>query len=206
MANDPNTISVSGIGEETSLKQPPNNIHGYRKNTVSKTDKLILILAQGLGSGRIPVAPGTFGTVVGALLAWAMLQLTSPWVFLCLTVALIPVSIFISGKAEKILGATDPGSVVIDEIIAMPICWLGPVLLFTQNSGATIQSSLFANILEFWLWMTGSFVVFRILDIWKPWPAFQIQNMHGGCGVTLDDVISAIYTSLILVFFYLLPI
>lgn len=206
MATDHNIISAGPIekpmSSNTSQKKDPSKAI----ETVSVTDKLILFLAQGLGSGRIPVAPGTWGTVVGVVLVWAMLQMTSPWVFLFITIVLIPLSIFVSGKAEKILGSTDPGSVVIDEIIAMPICWLGPVILFTQSVGTSLQSSLFANSSEFWLWMVGSFVVFRILDIWKPWPAFQIQNMHGGAGVTLDDVISAIYTSLIMVFIYQLPI
>lgn len=206
MATDPNICSTNTKEIDPPLVSSENKHPGPGRELISISDRMILFLAQGLGSGRIPVAPGTFGTVVGMVLVWAMLQLTSPWIFLVFTALLIPISIFLSGKAEKILGSTDPGSVVIDEIIAMPICWLGLVLLFTKNVGASLQLSLFESQFEFWIWMVGSFVTFRILDIWKPWPAFQIQNMHGGTGVTLDDVVSAIYASIILVFLYLLPI
>ena len=162
-------------------------------------NRVIVFIAEGFGSGRVPFAPGTWGSIVGVACAWALLQLSSPIIYLFSCAIAVFISIYISGRAEKILGKTDPGSIVIDEIIALPICWSLPVLAFTSSNNATLADSLFSSASVFWIWMAVSFVLFRILDIWKPWPAHQIQNLHGGLGVTLDDVISAFYTSGIIV-------
>ena len=163
-------------------------------------NRVIVFIAEGFGSGKVPFAPGTWGSIVGVACAWALLQLSSPIVYLLSCTISVFVSIYISGRAEKILKKTDPGSIVIDEIIALPICWALPVLAFTSSNNATLANSLFSSASVFWIWMAVSFVLFRILDIWKPWPAYQIQNLHGGLGVTMDDVISALYTSAILAF------
>ena len=77
-------------------------------------DKAVLWLAQGFGVGRIPWAPGTFGSILG--LGWVALTLAprSPVVFILLNLAAIAVSVWSAGQAERILGKPDPGSVVID--------------------------------------------------------------------------------------------
>ena len=87
-----------------------------------------LWIAQGFGIGRIPFAPGTFGSVLG--LGWFALLLASGrvWVLATGTVVGLALSVWLCGVAERALGQTDPGSVVLDEIAAMPVCffaWLG---------------------------------------------------------------------------------
>ncbi len=88
-----------------------------------------LWVAQGFGVGRIPVAPGTFGSVAGVLWFGLLLLTGSMWLFIAGTIAAIALSVWLCGAAEKILGQTDPGSVVLDEIAAMPVCFLGLVIL-----------------------------------------------------------------------------
>src|SRR5437763_33392 len=86
--------------------------------------KIALFLAQGFGSGRIPFAPGTFGSLVGFF--WFLLLLSSRNAAIFATGILFGVfaSIILSEMGEEILGQKDPGSVVIDELIAIPICFL----------------------------------------------------------------------------------
>lgn len=154
---------------------------------------MILLLAQGFGVGRVPKAPGTFGTLLGF-----------PWFALLLLPGSLPVylvgmflgiglSVWCCGKAEKILGQSDPGSVVLDEIVAIPVCFL-PWLIWEVN-----RQGVMPPVAHFFT--TGNllptvvvFALFRLFDIWKPWPVRQSQHLPGGWGVTADDVLAAIYT------------
>src|SRR4051812_5299663 len=87
--------------------------------------RLIVWLAQGFGSGRVPITPGTAGSFVGLFWFAALLATKSPIIF-CIGVLLsIPLSCFLCGEGEKILKQKDPGSIVMDEIIAIPICFAG---------------------------------------------------------------------------------
>jgi len=84
-------------------------------------DRFILWIAQGCFTGRIPVAPGTFGSLAGLLWVDALLATRSPWAFAAGALVGIACSVWFCGRAERILGQTDPGSVVLDEIAAMPV-------------------------------------------------------------------------------------
>lgn len=154
---------------------------------------LILLLAQGLGSGRAPRAPGTFGSMVG--LAWAGLLLLpgSAWVFVGGTVAGVAAAVWICGRAEQLLGAHDPGSVVLDEIVAMPICFA--VLLAASSAQAGFpEAARFLRDSPWWL-VPAVFVAFRFFDILKPWPVRQTQRLPGGWGVVADDVLAAVWVN-----------
>jgi phosphatidylglycerophosphatase A len=159
-------------------------------------DAFILWLAQGFGIGRIPKAPGTFGSVVG--LAWFALLLMTGNLSLYLIGCLIglALSVWLCGAGEKILKAKDPGSVVFDEIAAIPICFLGWVIVHLRNTGAfpTPQSFFSKHNL---LATLGVFVAFRLFDIWKPWPVRQSQSFPGGWGVTIDDALAAVYVNVV---------
>ena len=87
-------------------------------------EEITLFVAQGFGVGRIPFAPGTFGSLVG--LAWFALLLTgyNLWAYFGGTLLGLALSVWLCGAAERILGKKDPGSVVLDEIAAMPVCFL----------------------------------------------------------------------------------
>src|SRR3954466_2499849 len=87
--------------------------------------RLALFVAQGFWVGRIPVAPGTFGSVLGIVWFALLLRTANLWIYLIGTLAGLLASVWLCGIAENVLKRNDPGSVVLDEIAAMPICFLG---------------------------------------------------------------------------------
>ena len=156
---------------------------------------MILWIAQGFGIGRVPVAPGTFGSVLG--IAWAALLLVpgNLAVFALGTVAGLALSVYACGRAERILGKTDPGSVVIDEIAAIPVCFIGWIAVVAHKLGRFPDSSQLFSGINVW-WVVGVFVAFRVFDVAKPWPVYGSQKLPGGWGVTTDDFLAAIYVNL----------
>ena len=153
-----------------------------------------LWIAQGLGIGRIPLAPGTFGSVAGVL--WfALLLLTGKlWLFTVGMIAAIALSVWLCGVAEKVLGQKDPGSVVLDEIAALPVCFFGWVAVQSWKTGAVPGLASFFST-DTWPLTVGVFVAFRLFDVAKPWPVHQSQSLPGGWGVTIDDVLAAVYVN-----------
>jgi phosphatidylglycerophosphatase A len=131
-------------------------------------DKLILFLATGAYSGYLPKAPGTWGSVVGVFL-WFALAPCSPLVYGLTVLGLFTGGTLVAGAAEKILDQGDPGVVVIDEIVGQLIALaLVPVHPLTALLG---------------------FALFRFFDILKPFPVSWLdQHIHGGLGIMLDDV------------------
>jgi len=135
-----------------------------------------LTIATAFGVGYAPVASGTFGSAAGLLL----------WVILPSTVAAQAAAIVLlfvlgswSGKiAERHFGRTDPGQVVIDEVMGMLIT------LFMNPVG--------------WKGAMAAFVLFRIADVIKPYPANRLERLHGGIGVMADDAMAAVYSNLAL--------
>ena len=160
-----------------------------------------LWIAQGFGVGRIPVAPGTFGSVLG--IGWfALLLLTgSLWVFASGTVAGLALSVWLCGFGEKRLGQKDPASVVLDEIAALPLCFLGWVAGLVLKTGALPPLETFFSV-RAWPMTLGVFALFRFFDVLKPWPVQQSQSLPGGWGVTIDDVLAAIYVNLAVLLVY----
>jgi len=156
----------------------------------------VLFIAQGFGVGRIPFAPGTFGSVLGV--AWFALLLASGkvWVLLLGTCAGIALSIWLCGAAEKELGQKDPGSVVLDEITAMPICFYSWVGISLWKTGALPGPEQLISS-GHGIMTLGVFAAFRFFDIVKPSPVRQSQALPGGWGVTLDDVLAAVYVSVV---------
>ena len=137
-----------------------------------------MIIATGFYSGNLPKAPGTWGSLVGLLLFFILHALSLP-AYLAVVAGLFVIGSFAAGEAEKILDNSDPGVVVIDEIVGMLITMI-----------AVPATPLF---------MILGFALFRIFDIWKPFPVgFVDQRFHGGLGIMLDDVVAGIYSLLIL--------
>jgi phosphatidylglycerophosphatase A len=140
--------------------------------------RLVLFLATGFNSGNIPVAPGTFGSLVALPICYIM-SLVSPSVAAVTTAGMFVFAIWMAGSAEKMLNARDPGCIVIDEIIGMMITllWL-PFTLFSAVAG---------------------FILFRVFDILKPFPIRLLdRKLSGGMGIVLDDVLAGIFSHLIL--------
>lgn len=155
----------------------------------------ILWLAQGFGVGRIPFAPGTFGSLVGLLWFALLLMTGNVWLFAAGTIIGVALAVWSCSAAEKILRQKDPGSVVLDEIAALPICFAGWMGILLVKNGAWPSPDYFFS-KENWLLTLGVFAAFRFFDIAKPWPVRQSQSLPGGWGVTVDDVLAAIYVSL----------
>lgn len=140
-------------------------------------DKLVLFIAQGAYSGRIPIAPGTAGTVVGVLLYLLVRDLSSLWYgAVCVGVTLL--GTWAAGYADCILRAKDSPSIVIDEIAGFLVAMF--LIPFAWGSVA------------------AGFILFRFFDILKPWPLKRLQDVPGGPGVMLDDIGAGIYTNVIL--------
>ncbi|MBZ5556832.1 MAG: phosphatidylglycerophosphatase A [Acidobacteriia bacterium] len=135
-----------------------------------------LALATALGVGYIPFAPGTFGSAAGLLL-WAVLP-ASPLVQLATILALFVLGSWSGSVAERHFGRTDPGQVVLDEVMGMLI-------------------TLFMNPVGAW-GVFGAFLLFRIADIIKPFPANKLERLPGGVGVMADDAMAAVYANLAL--------
>ncbi len=160
-----------------------------------------LWIAQGFGIGRIPVAPGTFGSAVGVL--WfALLVLTgSLWLFIAGTLAAAALSVWLCGAAEQVLGRKDPGSVVLDEIAALPLCFLSWVAVQCWQTGSMPPLSCFFSA-RAWPLTLGVFIAFRFFDVAKPWPVRQSQSLPGGWGVTVDDLLAAVYVNAVVLLVY----
>jgi phosphatidylglycerophosphatase A len=140
-------------------------------------EKLITFLATGFGSGLVPVAPGTAGTLVGVLIC--LLCLPMPWIVrLFFVLVLSALSFYVSGQAEKIYQKKDDQRIVIDEIIGLQITML-PVAINVLN-------------------LCAAFVLFRIFDIFKPFPVRNLQELPGGWGVVSDDVGAGIYAAAVM--------
>ncbi len=140
--------------------------------------RLIMLIATGFGSGWLPVAPGTWGSLVGVLL-WFPLRQVPPQTYPVVLVCLFFIGVFAAGSAEKILDRPDPKPVVIDEVVGQLI-----TLAAAPAHPAVI--------------LTG-FLLFRACDIWKPFPARWIdRHLHGGLGIMLDDVVAGGYAFLLL--------
>jgi phosphatidylglycerophosphatase A len=156
----------------------------------------MLWIAQGFGVGRLPVAPGTFGTLVGVLWTVFLLATQNLWVFSAGCAMGLAASVWLCGEAERIMHMTDPGSVVLDEIVAMPVCFAGWLALDWLRTGHMLKpDDLFLG--GGWLVTLSLFAAFRFFDVLKPWPVRQSQSLPAGWGVTADDLLAAAYVNLV---------
>ena len=134
------------------------------------------LLALGFGSGLVPVAPGTFGSLVGLAFALALAPLGLAWNLLAVVIATVA-GIWICGESARRLGVHDHPAIVWDEVAGMMIAMLAAP--------------------EAWWGAPAAFVLFRIFDIAKPWPIREIDHgMGGGAGIMLDDVLAGLFAAL----------
>lgn len=153
-------------------------------------------VAQGCGFGRLKPAPGTWGSLVGLVWFAGLVATGSLWGFFGGILLSLPLCVWLCGRAEKALGEKDPGSVVLDEIIAVPLCFGFWLLSAVKSTGQVPEVSYFFSGNN-WLGVIGIFATFRLFDIWKPWPVRQSQSLPGGWGVTVDDLLAALYVNLV---------
>jgi phosphatidylglycerophosphatase A len=128
--------------------------------------------------GYAPVAPGTFGSAVGLAVYYVVRRQGSTAIELGAIAVLLAVGLWAATEAEHHFGGIDPGPVVIDEVIGM----LVTLALLPVGIGGAIVG----------------FLVFRVLDIVKPWPARRLEHLPGGFGIILDDVMAGVYGNIIM--------
>jgi phosphatidylglycerophosphatase A len=160
-----------------------------------------LWLAQGFGVGRIPVAPGTFGSLLGLLWFGLLLTMGSVWLFTAGTVAGIALSVWLCGAAEAALSRKDPSSVVLDEIAALPVSFVAWMVILLRQTGSLPSFAYFLSA-QTWALTVGVFVTFRFFDVAKPWPVRQSQSLPGGWGMTVDDLLAAVYVNAVVLLVY----
>ena len=136
---------------------------------------LVYTLGTGFGSGYAPIAPGTAGSLL-ALIIYFLFPLNS-FYWLTISIMLFFAGVWAGFKIEKDKGE-DPGLVVIDEMVGQ---WL--TVLFLPPTLVTL--------------LTG-FILFRLFDIFKPYPVNKSQKLKGGWGIMIDDVLAGIYATIIL--------
>ncbi len=145
------------------------------------------IVTTWFGSGLLPKAPGTWGSLAAIPFAYLISVYTCPYALLFGIIALFFIGIWTSDKVEESVRIEDPGFIVVDEVVGQWIALLPLPFLY---------SILYPD--SFYLYFTiigaVAFIAFRVFDIWKPWPINYVDNnVHGGYGIMLDDVIAGMY-------------
>ena len=140
--------------------------------------RLAVFLATVAYCGYFPFAPGTVGSAAGLVVYLLVWWMQSPVGEVALIVATFAAGSWAATHAERFFGGIDPGPVVIDEVLGMLV-----TLAFLHVS---------------WSGALAGFVLFRIFDIIKPWPANRLEKFHGGFGIMADDAMAGIYGNLVL--------
>jgi phosphatidylglycerophosphatase A len=188
-----------------------------------RKSRIALLLATGFGLGYIPKAPGTWGSILGigySLCAthFGVLLLTivrrssdvesvpaSPAIFgLLLSPLLLGnvvaaiVGVYVAGRVAESMNTHDPQIVVIDEISGQSLTFLlNAGFIALQTSGRASQVRVFWGLERAlnWKYLLAGFILFRVFDIWKPFPARQAESLNGGWGIMADDWIAAGYAA-----------
>jgi len=147
----------------------------------TKTDYLVRAFATGFGAGRMPLAPGTWGAAEGLLLVILVhhflpsIQLVVIWI---LSVSLGILAIFAADRMAQMEEDPDPQNVVADEMVGQMVCFL-----WVPITPATLVLG---------------FILFRVFDISKPFPAGRAEHLPGGFGIIGDDLIAGVYAGLVI--------
>ena len=134
------------------------------------------LLGSGFYTGYVPIASGTFGTLA-ALIIYLIPGFENPYVIVPAIIVFFIYGIYVGNKFEKVYGK-DPSECTIDEVVGT---WISYLLL---------PKAVGIIIITFFLW--------RALDIFKPYPARKLENLNGGLGIMIDDVVSGFYTLIIM--------
>jgi phosphatidylglycerophosphatase A len=140
-----------------------------------------MTLATWFGCGYFPWGPGTVGSLAAVLIAAALHarfgsgRITFAW----LVVAFLLPAIWASTRTARLLRSEDPGKVVIDEVLGQ---WL----------------TLFGAAALNWRTFLAAFLLFRLFDIWKPWPIRRLENLSEGTGIVVDDLAAGVYGAIVL--------
>ena len=154
------------------------------KIPVSLLKNPVHLLSVGFGSGLAPKAPGTFGTIA-ALPFWYVLQFLPPAYYVLVLILAFMLGVYLCGATADALGVHDHGGIVWDEFVGL---WIA-LFMVPMHFG----------------WILLGFALFRLFDIWKPWPIRVLDaKVHGGFGIMIDDVLAGVYAYLTLQLLYVL--
>jgi len=178
----------------------------------ARQPRFALFIATACGLGYLPKAPGTWGSIGGlvAVTAVAMYAATipfgdfrfdrDPFVHLAAFLLTCIIGVWSAGRAARFWDVKDPQRVVIDEVsgqyltimlgVGFPASLSGRVLKFSPLGNMTWHSAL--N----WKYLLLGFTLFRLFDIWKPFPARQAESLPGGWGIMTDDWVAGIYAAI----------
>lgn len=155
------------------------------KPDASALDRAAYLIATGAGVGFAPIAPGTFGAIeaLAIFITTSALMAGNPrahlWLLIALNVIIFAIGVWSAGRACHISKLEDPSQVVIDEVSGQLIA-LTPVAVAPSAVGVII-----------------AFVLFRLFDIFKPYPIRKLERLHGGLGVMSDDALAGIFAALL---------
>lgn len=146
--------------------------------------RLVEFAGSGLGLGYLPIAPGTWGSAGGLLIWWLTQPMGRVLQALLLIVSAVPAALACGACARR-AGRDDPSFVVLDEVLGMYLA-----LLFLSPSLP---------------WVAAAFVLFRLLDIVKPWPVSMMEKRFaGGAAILLDDLVAGAITAFLLIIIQIL--
>ncbi|HXH06648.1 MAG TPA: phosphatidylglycerophosphatase A [Vicinamibacterales bacterium] len=140
--------------------------------------RLAIVLSTAAGAGRMPVAPGTAGSAVGLLLYALLVRAAPDWGVPLAVLVLVPAGVWASAIGVRHFGGPDPRPVVIDEVAGM--------LLALAWTPIGVRAAVVG------------FLLFRLFDIVKPFPAGRLERLHGGVGVMADDLVAGLYANVAL--------
>jgi phosphatidylglycerophosphatase A len=221
MSADSGTAVPNAVPSISDASRPP--VKAQRK------PRLALVIATACGLGYIPVAPGTWGSAAGLVLAimpfwlfgavvvgivavrhgdggsvfWALRDRPDPvfWVQIVLAASTAALGVWSAGRAANFWQQPDPQRVVIDEVsgqhltlllgCGIPIWWK----VFEMREGDLLGLISMHSLLN-WKYLLLGFILFRVFDIWKPFPARQAESLPGGWGIMADDWIAGIYAAI----------
>lgn len=134
------------------------------------------LLATGFGSGLSPIVPGTMGSLA-AIPFWYLMTFLPLQLYYLVVLLGICIGVYLCHRTAKDMGVHDHGSIVWDEFIGM---WITLMAIPAEN----------------WQWVLIGFLIFRLFDMWKPWPIRWFdRNVHGGMGIMVDDIVAGIISA-----------
>ena len=151
------------------------------------------LLASCFGLGRLPVAPGTWGSLPAAIVFGLVCQMQVSAVILSIVMAALilagsVICVKFAPAAIAATGKNDPGEVVADELAGQAVTFLAAPLLSPE----------ILSIRQIWIITAGGFLLFRLFDIAKPWPIRKLEKLPEGWGVLADDLLAGVYAAIVL--------
>lgn len=202
-------------GKTDAHATPPPGSNAAISSSSSKP-RFALLVATAAGLGYAPKAPGTFGSIAGVALSWFLLKLwphgsltdswpvlgslSVPYIFsaVVMTLAVSAAGVWASDRTANYLRTKDPQIVVVDEVSGqmIPLLFaLGPTERYSDGM-SNFHSGFWWHGDAQWKYLLVGFILFRLFDIWKPFPARQAESLPGGWGIMADDWIAGLYAAI----------